>query len=262
MSHFTFLQKTAVAAAAILVVTGCTTESSSSGCSTNATGFTGTAKSELGEGRFEYTDARFAAYEAPVAVAERGEFTLSYDRYAEDPTPLELRSASPDRLVAFGESGGSTGSFRALGPGVVAVLAVSTKDPNQVVDLVHVRILTPTKIRIAAAYDFVDDELPWFGDKASIIVHEGDRASLVADVLGEVDEARGPLGEHPVGELVELGGIAPKWETTDAEIISVDLDRKGTTIDAWAKSPGTADVTITAGALKKTVHVTVKAGVR
>jgi hypothetical protein len=49
---------------------------------------------------------------------------------------------------------------------------------------------------------------------------------------------------------------------SDEEIVAVTPGDHDGIIDASAKRSGTADVTITAGTIKKIVHVTVKAGFR
>jgi hypothetical protein len=254
-----YTKRLAIAVAAILVVTGCTTESSSEGgCTPKPSGFTGDVTSELGNGSFELTDAKPKTLDTlignptPGAIGEGGEITVKYQRHGEDDgMKLTLRSASADKMKflvpvesaspLLQESGAK---FRAVAPGHVAVLVVPASDESQVIDLVHLRVLTPTKIAFAN---------PGNGDVAKALetgklsIQVGDSERIDADVLGDAD-----------GTLVSLGGLVPKWESSDDEVLLLE-SRNGSTF-VHAQAIGTASLTVSAAALSRVIRVTVEEG--
>jgi hypothetical protein len=108
-------------------------------------------------------------------------------------------------------------------------------------------------LKLTAPYD--DDDARTI-PKGSLSLYETGQATVRVEILGEVDEANGALADHPVGDLVMLGGLAPTWTTSDASVVEVEPDGQD---DYWviAKGAGEADIRASAGDVSKVVHVTV-----
>jgi hypothetical protein len=254
----------AYAAAAILPIAGCTTETESSGggCS-GPMGSSGS--SELGQGQFQYKNKGASGKTEPTplpdAFAKGAEFSVSFQDWSTDTSrpPISVRSASNDKLQTTG-AGEVTAETRfvARATGLVAVLAVTGETPAVVVDLVHLRVLSPTKIRIDSTDDLPDPQKQGLA-QGTLTVPAGAYATFTAIVTGEVDAAGGPLGDSGVGGTVALSGIVPSWVTSDAAIVSLAPNDDGT-VAATAEQEGQADVTVTAGDLAKVVHVVVEKG--
>jgi hypothetical protein len=253
-------RRCAVVAAAILVVTGCTVESSGEGCSIVETGFKA-GGSELGAGHFDYDDGE-GFVEEPVAIGQGAEFTLTYRSWSLDERDhdVALRTASRLKLVQSHAGAPSSARFKALDPGFVAVLAVSSSEPSAVVDLVHLRVIAPSKVWMVPRGG-VPSEIYDGLEKGKLTVPAGVKARFGAEARGEVDEANGPVGEAEVGALVRLRGIRPVWETTNPSVVSLDVQDDGTVV-AHAASEGSADVTVSAGSVSETVEVIVSGRAR
>lgn len=236
-------KRCALAAGAVLVVTGCTTESSSSGCSVSQGGYTGTTQAELGSGTFEYTDKLTGKTpkQAPV-IAKGGTFSLAFKTYDAPLTPADvtLRSASGERL--FGVGGGK---FNANEDGFVAVFAMSNTDGSQVVDLVHLRIATPTDIHIQSDFIYDPSAVKALA-KGNVELIEHDRISFTSVFAADVDD-----------QSVELGGLSPTWTSSDEDVVSVEVDDEYSWVWLGCKKMGAAEVTIKGAGITKTLNVNV-----
>jgi len=237
-------KRCAFAAAAVLVVTGCTSESSTSGCGVASSGYTGTSASELGAGSFEYTDKLTGRTpKSPPAIAKGGTFSLAFKAYDAPTTPAEVtfRSASSERLAGVGND-----RFNALAEGLVAVFAMSKTDSSQVVDLVHLKIVAPLAIEIAS--DFISDpgavkDLA----KGNVELIEHDRISFTGVFTGTGDD----------GEPLSLGGLSPTWTSSDEDVLSVEVDEEYGWVWLSARKMGRADITVTGAGITKVLHVDV-----
>ncbi len=248
----------AFAAIALLLVVGCTTEETSSGCTLQKLGFSNASQSELGVGSFklEMKASESASPEPiPIAIGAGSKFALSFEPYDDtDKAAFDytLLSANTDML----EKAPGSSTFTAKKAGIVAVLATSSADPKQVLDLVHLRVLAPTKMRFGVLPMSRAPAL----DRGLIEAPPGESLTFDVEVTGEVDEANGPIPDAPfregkaVGETITLEGIPLVVTSSNEKVVTaVPLHFGEVTVTTMA--PGEADLKVTAGDLSRTIHV-------
>ena len=259
-------RRCAFAAAFLLLVVGCTSEESGSGCSIKTIGFSNSSESELGVGRFEFkAKSAEAAYTKPVplAIGKGSSFELSFKPYDEKNTSAAsyaLRSANGEMLE---QAALDNTTFKAKKAGIVAVLATSSSNPNQVFDLVHLRVIAPTKFRLSSFLLSESEDAAL--QRGNAEMPAGASTTITITVMGEVDEENGPIPDSmftkgkAVGETLELEGMPIEVVSSNEKVVAVETKRPGE-VTAKAGTPGEADVKLTAGDLSKTVHVVVTKG--
>ncbi|MBC8070235.1 MAG: hypothetical protein IAG13_18025 [Deltaproteobacteria bacterium] len=221
-----------------LLMSACT--SSCEGAATNAS-----TTGELGNGTFEYScggasdpvcELGVVDQPFPSCIAKGGTFGLDY-------TLRDISELDDDELASFLHvdaasdtfvSGGN-GSFRAEQEGRVALLAL---DHEKVVDLIHLRIVTPDGMDVQAVdpADSVDELRLAQGDVARFRVFP---RSTTCPSLG--------------------GAVELEATSTDDVIVRASADD---VLLLRAHSPGRATVTLRMGELTQEIHVEVVGGPR
>lgn len=187
---------------------------------------------ELGEGFFTYEclsdqDVGCQGFppgeaEIPDAVAVESKFDVEF---GSAPANIEAGSESLVKVLDVG--------FKALTPGRVAIMARATED-GRIIDFVHVNLVVPAAI-----------ELTGEGMGPEIRMQDGDMWEWVASPVTED-------GTRLAGTLVA------EWTTSDDGVVQVSEGLPTHVSTLYAMGPGTATITIRAGAITRAVEVTVE----
>jgi hypothetical protein len=204
-------------------------------------GCTGT-RGELEQGAFTYACvgvsdpvcddvSLFDAHEIPKAFAVGSKFKLDYN--ADVGTVGTVEAASADLL-----SGSDAGSFTALKPGTVALLA---RKGINIVDLIHVRLFDPARVEVDAV---APDNQAISADIVALTLKEGTVTYLRSMSLGEGEEAL-------------AGALSCMWTAGDETVVSFDNVIADNRIQLRAVKVGVTTVQVQLGPKSAKIDITV-----